>query len=179
MTDRRPRPLRPRSERGAILVLTSVFVIAAMSLAGLAVDVGHARSQRARYQAASDAAALLATLRINSGSTADQVSADVKALVAMNVGLDDASWAGCTDPKRLPDQAPVDAVAGNQCISFVLNPPEGQQRGARVRLPMQEIRPVIGLGIASIQVTAVAGADGKFAAAVAVISQTRAHQQSS
>jgi len=48
-------------------------------------------------------------------------------------------------PKKLTTTSAADAAIGNQCISFELTAADST-RQARVRLPMREIKPIIGLG---------------------------------
>lgn len=160
---RSPRRGRPRrAERGAILILTAVSMVGMMCFAGLAIDVGMVRSQRAQYQAAADAAALYATFLIRQpGADVSTVAAQVRTFVAQNLdiadGTADSTWAHCADAKKLTTVSPLDASIGNDCISFVLS---GSASQARVRIPMRRVKPVIGLGLATMEVTAVAGAEG-------------------
>lgn len=153
---------RRRPERGAILILTSVSMVAMMCFAGLAIDMGVVRSQRAQYQAAADAASLYATYLIRQpGANLDTVAAQVRALVAQNLDLEngtaDSTWANCVDTKKLDTVSTQDGAIGNECISFTLT---GGSSLARVRIPMLRIKPILGLGLATMDVTAVAGAEG-------------------
>jgi len=162
------RPRRPfsryrtRRERGAVLILTAIAMVAMMCFAGLAIDMGVVRAQRAQYQATADAAALYATFLIRQpGADVQSVAADVREFVSQNLdiagGTSDAAWRNCTDSRRLATVSTRDASIRNDCISFLVNGSESQ---ARVRLPLLQVRPVIGLGLAAMEVTAVAGAEG-------------------
>lgn len=155
---------RARPERGAVLVITAISMVAMMCFAGLAIDVGLVRSQRAQYQATADAAALYATYLIRQpGATVDDVALKVKVFIAQNVELGgatgDESWRNCDDARNLPTVGTHDRSIANECISFDI-PAVGNDRKARVRLPMRRTKPLIGLGLATMDVTAVAGADG-------------------
>lgn len=152
---------QPR-ERGAILIITSVGMVAMMCFAGLAVDVGLVRSQRAQYQATADAAAIYATYLIRQpGANVDTVAAQVRAFVGQNLDINataDNTWRNCDDPRPLATRSTRDIGINNECITFLTTP--GLPAQARVRLPIRQTRPIIGLGVLTMEVTAVAGAEG-------------------
>jgi len=159
-----PRTRHQRTDRGAVLILTSVAMIAMMCFAGLAIDMGVVRSQRAQYQATADAAALYATYLIRQpGADLQQVAAATRSFVAQNLDLDngtaDSTWANCADAKKLATVSTRDAGIHNDCISFDVSGGTGSAQ-ARVRLPMLQVKPIIGLGVLKMDVTAVAGAEG-------------------
>jgi hypothetical protein len=51
-------PRRPDDERGAVLVMTALFIIAALTMTALVLDVGNARAKAISAQTAADSAAL-------------------------------------------------------------------------------------------------------------------------
>lgn len=149
-------------ERGAILILTAVFMIAALMLTAFAVDMGRMRARRAQYQHVADAAALYGGYLVNNGSTYPAAAASVQRFVRQNLGLPLSAWSGCTDVKRLPWHP-----AGNECISFDYgpsdpsNPSAPNQYFSRVRIPPQTLDFAFAPGQGTV--TASAGVDGNTA----------------
>lgn len=154
---------RSGGERGAILILTAVFMIAALMLTAFAVDMGRMRARRAQYQHVADAAALYGGYLVNNGETYPDAAVSVQRFVRQNLGLPLSAWSGCTDVKHLPW-----FPAGNECISFDYgpsdpsNPASPKQYFSRVRIPPQTLDFAFAPG--SGTVTASAGVDGNTAA---------------
>jgi len=150
-------------ERGAILILTAVFMIAALMLTAFAVDMGRMRARRAQYQNVADAAALYGGYLVNNGTTYPDAAASVKRFVRQNLGLSLNAWSGCTDVKHLAWY-----VAGNECISFDYGPSDPSdpaspnQYFSRVRIPPQTLDFAFAPGAGTV--TASAGVDGNTAA---------------
>jgi Flp pilus assembly protein TadG len=76
----------PREQRGAVLILVVVGMVAILGIAGLALDSGHAMLNKTRLQNTVDAAALAAAKVLD--QTADEVLADAAAdaMFAANAG---------------------------------------------------------------------------------------------
>ncbi len=103
-------------ERGAVLVMVAISMIAILTIVALVVDVGYAKQYRRLSQNSADAAALAAAQDLD-GSPAKTTTAlaTAKTWARKNdAQITAASWAGCTDPKALP----VRPDPGNSCISF-------------------------------------------------------------
>ena len=147
-------------ERGAILVLSALTSICLILSAAVTVDIGAQRARRAQYQAVADGAALLAIYEYNNGYTLDQVSLHVKTYVLRNLGVTTAAWSGCGDVKRLELFAGADTAAANECISFRWSTGPGISNLVRVKIPIAEWTPLFGLGLVTMRVSAVAGAEG-------------------
>lgn len=60
----RPRRLSGSSERGASLILVAASMMFVLGVAALAIDIGHAQTERLRLQNAADAAALAGSFEI-------------------------------------------------------------------------------------------------------------------
>jgi Flp pilus assembly protein TadG len=76
----------PREQRGAVLILVVVGMVALLAIAGLALDSGHVMLNKTRLQNTVDAAALAAAKVLD--QTADEVLADAAAdaMFAANAG---------------------------------------------------------------------------------------------
>lgn len=112
-----PKPER-RSERGSIIVMTAICMVAFMLMLGLCIDVSRIYMLRAELQNAADAAALSAARELNSGTTGiDAAVARANnivntqgftktgvsiASVTFAVNLDDNPYMSATDAKTNP-----------------------------------------------------------------------------
>ena len=127
-------------ERGAILIMTALFMIVALMMVAMAVDMGQMRSKRAQFQHVADAASLYGGYQVNNGISYAVAEVSVRDFVRQNLGLALSAWDGCTDVKHLPSYTP-----GNQCISFDYGPSDPadpaspRQYFSRVRIPPQDV----------------------------------------
>ena len=112
---------RADDERGVILVFTAIFLVVALGILAIVIDLGNARDERRQAQVGADAAALAGAETIeafgdNFTGTADQwqsIVDQVKAYAKENFNTPASVWNGCTDSSALsyrPD-------SGDGCIS--------------------------------------------------------------
>lgn len=149
---------RRRNEAGAILILASAMSICMLLIASIVVDIGAQRARRAQYQSVADGAALMALYQINHGVSFADASENVIDYVNRNLGLTAAAWENCGDAKEL-NIAPQLVAHNNHCISFQAAGSNGSNLG-RVKIPVEEWSPMFGLGLVTLKVSAVAGAEG-------------------
>jgi len=144
------RPV-PRDERGAILVLAALLLVAMLTMAAIVVDLANARQQRRQSQAVADAAALAAAQDLPDPT---KVVATVKSYVQRDFGLGSSAWNGCQDPDRLENLP--DLTSSNQCISI----DESFSR-VRVRVPDKSVATYFGgvIGVTTIEVASDAEAE--------------------
>lgn len=88
----------PKRERGIVLVLYAVGMVAIVGMAGLALDMGHAFLNKTRLQNALDAGALSAARTLS--DSAGVVSAQSSALATFNLHL--AGELGAANPPLVP-----------------------------------------------------------------------------
>ena len=74
-------------ERGQVLVIFVLSLVALMGAAGLAVDMGRFYSERRFLQNAADAAALAAANALIRGGTEDDARADANAVLTRNFSI--------------------------------------------------------------------------------------------
>lgn len=134
------------------------MAICMLLIASIVVDVGAQRARRAQYQSVADGAALMALYQINHGVSYADASQNVIEYVTRNLGLPASAWDNCVDVKELAT-APEAAAHNNHCISFELDG-AGTTNLGRVKIPVSEWSPVFGLGLVTLKVSAVAGAEG-------------------
>lgn len=163
---------RRADERGAILVMVTIFMVMMLAFAALVIDIGNAKQQRRQMKAAADAAAVAGVEEVASigGSftgTATQwtkVVDEVKNYARENFDVASAEWSGCTDSGALvyrPDP-------GNSCISADYSswPTPGTETSTvnrlRVRIPQEDVQTAFaavidrnGLQINAVSVAAV------------------------
>ena len=154
-TPHRAGRVRPRGERGAILVLAALLLVAMLTMSAIAIDLSNARQQRRQSQGSADAAALAGAQDLPDAAA---VVATVKAYALDNFGIAAPAWIGCTDPDHLPELP--DSANSDTCISI----DEAFSR-VRVRLPVKEVPTyfagVIGINSVSVSAEAVAEAQLK------------------
>ena len=147
--------VRPRGERGAILVLAALLLVAMLTMSAIAIDLSNARQQRRQSQGSADAAALAGAQDLPDAAA---VVATVKDYALDNFGIAAPAWIGCTDPDHLPELP--DSANSDTCISI----DEAFSR-VRVRLPVKEVPTyfagVIGINTVSVSAEAVAEAQLK------------------
>jgi hypothetical protein len=111
----------PKRERGIVLVLYAVGMVAIVGMAGLALDMGHAFLNKTRLQNALDAGALSAARTLS--DSAGVVSAQSSALATFNLHL--AGELGAANPPLVPTVqfsatlAPFVPGAGDADAKFV------------------------------------------------------------
>jgi Putative Flp pilus-assembly TadE/G-like len=104
----------PREDRGAVAILAVAVCSVLFGLAALVVDLGIARSQRARAQTAADAGALAAADLLNRDPTAVLSQVANVALQYVDENLSEPmDRGGCAGLAVLPVVAP-----GTDCVSF-------------------------------------------------------------
>jgi hypothetical protein len=117
------RHRRQDGERGAVLVMTLIFMTTMMGFAALVVDMGNGRQQRRQAAASADAAALAAAQKLvdfeeeftGSPSQWAAIVDEAKLYTAKNFGFSSDDWEGCSDPEALAYHP--DAGNSNTCIS--------------------------------------------------------------
>ena len=143
-------------ERGMIFVFTAIFLVVALVVLALVIDLGNARQERRQAQVGADSAVLAGAEAIEAyggsftGSTTQwqAVVAQVKAYAKANFNVTDAMWSACTDANALsykPD-------AGTSCISAdfsswpaLSGPTEDTiTKHLRVRIPTQSVKTLFG-----------------------------------
>ena len=118
-----------RDDRGTLMLLGSVMMVALLGFSALAVDVANARQNHRQLQNAADSAALAAGQDLPHMVTAIQT---VKDYAERNYDVPVSDWNGCRDSERLA--LTPDVLHDNQCISF----PADRSR-VRVNLPNQTV----------------------------------------
>lgn len=164
----------PSRERGAILVLTCISMIALMAFTAFAVDLGQRHQQLATAQHSIDASVLAAAqyLSAHDGDHAG-ANAKVKEVLRQNLGIDVGAWSNCHDADHLPA-----TVAGDtDCISFERNVgSDGAVKyDIRVRLPGYSMDTIFGgaLGVDRIDLAAAAASNGRSCVDAAVCDDGR------
>jgi Flp pilus assembly protein TadG len=109
---------RPRSERGAILIIMALVMVTLLIFAALVVDIGYKREIRRQAQNSADAAALASANVLYVSGSADFNSAvsAVKTYAYSNFGTPNSDWVGCSDSSSLTYQP--DSANSDSCISF-------------------------------------------------------------
>ncbi len=148
-----PRRLRRRDERGAILVMAALLMVALLAMSAVAVDLANARQQHRKAQGSADAAALAAAQDLPNPAT---VVATAKEYALANFDTPASAWVGCTDPEHLAETP--DIGASNTCISI----DEAFSR-VRVRLPRTAVETYFAkvIGVDAVHVSAAATAEAK------------------
>lgn len=150
-----------KDEKGAVLVLTSMAMIALLTFSAFAVDIGLRNQYLARDQHAIDAATLAAAYSLNvTGGDLNAASAVVKEVLKENIGITDEMWEDCQNPGKLSSTASDDDLINNTCISF--GPGSSGEVISKVRLPEHNVPSVFGgaAGVKTITLSASAAADG-------------------
>lgn len=112
----------PRSEadRGAVIVILALVLVALMTFAAFAVDLGLGYAERRADQSAADAAALGGGMELADGVQAavDEATRLVRANLPTSYTDEEwvALWAACTDPAALPFTGTVAGVP-TSCVS--------------------------------------------------------------
>jgi Flp pilus assembly protein TadG len=109
---------RPRSERGAILIIMALVMVTLLIFAALVVDIGYKREIRRQAQNSADAAALASANVLYLSGSADFNSAvsAVKTYAYSNFGTPTTDWVSCSDSGALTYQP--DSANADSCISF-------------------------------------------------------------
>lgn len=142
-----------RGERGAILVIAALVMVALFGMAALAIDIANARQQQRQAQGSSDAAALAAAQDLPDPAA---VVASAKQYAQQNFGVEEADWTGCDDDEHLPELP--DSGDGNTCISI----DEAFSR-VRVKMPRRQVETFFAkaLGVDEVPVSGAATAEAK------------------
>lgn len=109
-----------RDDRGVVLVVTALVVIALLTIVALVVDLGHAKQLRREVQGAADSAALAAGQVLADGGNLAEAAASARRYAALSSdGLSDdaATWAACTDPARPAGFVPAAPTLTGECVS--------------------------------------------------------------
>jgi uncharacterized membrane protein len=99
--------MKPRAERGAIIIMAAITLGVLIMFAALTVDLGAAWAQRRTNQSAVDAAVMAGGLEyVASGAASSAKVVDVvRDFASRNIDIpaDSAEWLTCTDPEGLAD----------------------------------------------------------------------------
>jgi hypothetical protein len=164
-------PPKPAGERGAVMVIFAVTIVAMMGFMAIAVDTAHAFVERRDSQATADVAAIGGALTLinNNGSAKVKATAlvdQVFAIASRNL-TEPLDWQNCTDPGRPTDYtvSAADTFISSidpqytQCISWT---PDWRQ--VRVKIPDRSIDTFFAgvIGFGSVEI-------GAFAEVTAII----------
>jgi Flp pilus assembly protein TadG len=141
------RRVEPGDERGAVLVMSVIFLVAMLGIAALVVDLGYAWQKRQEIQSSADAAALGAAQDLPKLAP---TTASAKSLASTNLPNGNFAWPSCSDTRHLA------IVAGDTpCVSF-----DSSFTRVRVRIPKQTFLTSFArvLGITSTETSASATA---------------------
>ena len=140
---------RGRGDDGAILLISSVLVVAMIALAALGVDIANVWQVRRHAQNGADAAALAAAQDLPNLPAAVTTA---KTYADKNFSVATSAWVGCRDDEKLA-VTPDLAVNDNECISF-----SSDSKRVRVRMPIRTVYTFFGsvIGVASFPVRAAA-----------------------
>ena len=134
-------------ERGAILVMTVIILVAMLGICAIVVDLGYAWQQRRQIQSTADAAALGSAQDLPNLTPSE---ASAKSLAAENLPDGTLTWTGCTDANHLARTA-----TSTGCISY-----DSSFTRVRVHIPQQTFKTFFAgvLGITSTSTAASATA---------------------
>lgn len=153
MNSTRTSLTKPRNERGAVLVMATLFLLVMLVMAAIAIDLANARQSRRQAQGSADAAALAGAQDLPDPT---KVVATVKDYVLTNYGIPLADWIGCSDPSPLVQT--IDSANSNTCISA-----DAAYQRVRVTLPQKQVETFFAgvIGLDNIDVSASAEALAK------------------
>lgn len=140
------------------MVTVAITMVLLMGMSAIAVDLGLAFAEKRTDQIGADTAVMAGAIDLVQGQSTQQVFDRIDTFVDTNIRpVDDAAWAGCTDPNPLPvTAADLGVVPATQCVSF------DTFEKIRVRVPDQGVDTTFGalLGFDIIDVAAAAEALG-------------------
>ncbi len=148
---------RLNGERGSIIVIVALSLVALLGFTALVVDLGNGRQKRRQVQSAADASALAGAQEFMTFPTTpatanwNSVASTVQQFALQNAGVPTADWASCADSKIGSYTVIPSTVGVGGCVSVdsVATPTR-----LRVKIPTRTLQTTFArvLGINSVAV---------------------------